>query len=120
MENFFYNDKFYRDIEELSEDLEDLQEENDIKELPEDYKIEIYKSSLEQLVYFDIDWFFDSIDEDRYSEQGSDEEANEIQKALIDSIDFNKLNKQIPKLYYPTREKTFITKEDLLKYWNDL
>jgi lipopolysaccharide export LptBFGC system permease protein LptF len=119
MENFFYNDKFYRDIEELSEDLDDIQEENDIKELPEDYKIVVYKSSLEQLVYFDVDWFFDNIDEDRYSEQRSDEEATQIQKALIDSIDFDKLNKQIPQLHYPTREEAFITKEDLLKYYQE-
>jgi hypothetical protein len=120
MENFFYNDKFYRDIEELSEDLDDIQEENDIKELPEDYKIEVYKSSLEQIVYFDIDWFFDNIEIERYSEQRGDEEATQIQKALNSWINFDRLNSEIPQLYYPTREKVFITKEDLLKYWNDI
>jgi hypothetical protein len=106
MENFFYEDKFYSDVEELMIDLE-IDEES-IESMPDFYKC--YKSSFEPIFELDADWVLERIDEERQSEDG--EELDKIQQ-LLKQIDFSKFNEQCPKLYYPTREKFEITKADL-------
>ncbi len=106
MENFFYEDKFYSDIEEFMIDLE-IDEES-IESMPDFYKCR--KSSLEPIFKLDADWIMERIDEERCSEDGN--ELEKIEK-LLKEVDFSKFNDNCPKLYYPTREKFEITKADL-------
>lgn len=51
--------------------------------------------------------------EDRLTVDGDEE--TDILKALKESIDFDKLNELLPKLYYPNNKFAVITKADLLK-----
>lgn len=68
MENFFYEDKFYSDIEELMIDLE-IDEES-IESMPDFYKCK--KGQLEPLVVIDAEWILERIDEERFSENNNE------------------------------------------------
>lgn len=112
LENFFYNNKFYYEVSELIDEIES--DECEIHELPDDYKLECFKSELSPLVEFDAQWIAERIDEERFSDDNCDGEFTKIVKALNECIDFEKLNSMIPKMYYETRMKFYITKQELL------
>lgn len=112
MENFFYSDKFYSDICELLEDLEISDE--DVKDLPDDYILACKESILEPMVTLSTDWIMDRINEERFPED-NDRIMDDLCKA-INSIDYEKVNVLIPKLYYESRVKFNLTKKDLLDY----
>ena len=116
MENFFYNDKFYSSIEEY---LIDVYEEHDDEELlkilnalSENYTLVVKESSLEPVFQLTPDWILDHIDEERYTEEGTeyDKIYNELKK-----VDFTDFNSKVPKLYYESRMNFKITKADLLE-----
>jgi hypothetical protein len=112
MENFFYSNKYYSDLDELLDDL-DLSEDG-ISELPDDYLLDCRRANLEPIITLSVDWIGDRIDEERFSEDA--DEVEEIQKILSSNIDFEKINSLMPKLYYESREKFKITKADLIEY----
>lgn len=119
MENFFYEEYFCSSIEDLicRLDLED--DEIDIKNLPEDWSVKIELTDLEPVHTFgekDVDRLLDNIYEDRLTEDG--DELGPIRNALIKYIDFEKINAEVPNLYYPNGKKEIITKQDLLEYCN--
>ncbi len=113
MENFFVDDYFYREIEDLVEELF-YGDEEEIEELPDDYELEAVESILEPIVQLNGEWITEKIDSDRFSEDWADDEVSKIMKILNANIDWDKINKEIPSLYYETRNKFFITKTDLL------
>lgn len=114
MENFFVDDKFYSDMDSLMNDL-DLFEEQDVEDLDGTvFTVECFQSSLEPLVTLSYDWILDRVNEERFPED-NDRINNEFTKA-IEAIDFDKVNSLMPKLYYPTRKKFTLTKEDFLEY----
>ncbi len=106
--NFFYEDKFYSDIEEFMIDLE-IDEES-IESAHDFYRCK--KAQLEPLVVFDAEWILERIDEERFSENNNEREYEKVKEALS-LIDFSKVNEKIPKLYYESYEKFEITKADL-------
>ncbi len=106
MNNFFYNSKFYSDIEEMMIDLE-IDEET-IEDQPDSFIC--YKSSHEPILKLNADWIIDRIDEERFTEEGR--EIEKLEK-LLKEIDFSIFNDQCPKLFYATRQKFEITKADL-------
>ena len=112
MENFFYDDKFYTDLGHLIDDI-DLSEE-DIINLPDDYSLDCKEATLELIITLSVDWIFDRMDQDRFSEDGNEREK--LEKVLSENIDFEKINSLIPKLYYESRIKFKITKADILEY----
>ncbi len=115
MESFCYNDNHYSNLEELIHDLFDSDEE-EIKSLPEDWSIKVELSELEPMFKLDasrLEELLYNSDEERYSEDAP--ESDRIKKALDDCVDFEKLNKMIPKLYYPSNKFEMITKKDLLE-----
>ena len=114
MENFFYEDEFYSELSDLLDRL-DLNDE-DIADLPDDYKLECKESVLEPLVTLTSDWVSENISEERFPED-NDSISYKVSKAL-EQIDFTKANEMMPKLYYATRTKFVITKKDILDYIN--
>ncbi|MEA4975420.1 MAG: hypothetical protein VB046_06760 [Paludibacter sp.] len=107
---YYYNDDFYSEIEEIIEDL-------DLDKMKEDETIRVENSTLEPIVTLSAELIAESLDDylcDRYSELYAEEECKEIIKALNDNIDFNKLNSQLPKLYYPNNTFKVLTKSDLI------
>ena len=110
MDNFYYSDEFYREIGDL---MEDLEIDEDCSNIPDDWKIECKKSSLEPLFQLSADWILERIDEERFTEDGRE---SEIIYDLLKEIDFSSVNERIPKLYYEIPQKFIITKQDLLNY----
>ena len=110
--NYCIDDKFYDEISDISEDLFETEEE--VLNLPEDYKLEVFTTELKPIVVFNARMILDRcVDENSFSEDYADREDLKIFEALNQCIDFEKLNSMIPKLYW-TDKKIFLTKKDFV------
>lgn len=117
MENFFHNDSFYRDLDELIDYVGlDLEPGQELKDLPDDFTITVELSNKKKIVVFSEDWIVERISEDAFSEDGCESEEAQIKKALHECIDFEKLNSMIPSLHYGTGKEVTLTKQDLIEY----
>jgi hypothetical protein len=113
MENFFYNDNFYSDMESFIH--ENFEDESEIAELEDDKLFLCKGSKLEPILKLSAEWIAERIDDDRFSENNSDGEIEEISEILEKNIDYEKINSLMPKLYYENyKDKFTITKQDLL------
>ena len=113
MENFFYNNDFYTDLEDFIEKVFD--DESEIADLDNDKLYLCKGSKLEPILSLSAEWIAERIDEDRFSENNSDGEIEEISEILESNIDYEKINSLMPKLYYENyKDKFTITKQDLL------
>lgn len=123
MENFFLDTDFFSDIDELLEHLEI--EEGEVQDLPEDFFVEVIPGNLEPIFKLDIKLIREAIIEacevafeDRFPED-SPSVDKQIETAINQSVNVEKLNKCLPSLYYPEYGKTVkITKADILEYIN--
>lgn len=119
--NFFWNEYFCTDIDDLFMHLE--LEEEEIAELEDDYKIECQETTLEKMFVVDKDFIVNAVSnqtdrwEDRFPED-SDDLFENINNAIESAIDIDKLNEGIPSLYYANGKTFFITKQDLINYCN--
>ena len=114
MENFFEDGEFYTDLEDFIYKVFDGEEEQ-VRELEEDAVFECKGSKLEPIIDFSTQWITERIDDDRFSENNSDDEYEKITKVLDENIDFKKITDLLPKLYYENyKDKFTITKQDLL------
>jgi len=114
---YYYNEKFYHDLEQLIDDL-DFEK---VEDLDNDFNI-IYKECDEEPIctlspYLLGELIRDS-HEDRYSEDDSDGEHESIVKALSENIDFDKINSELPTLWYPSKRKVQLTKADIVAFYN--
>ena len=113
MENFFYNDNFYSDMESFIH--ENFDDESEIAELDDDKLFLCKGSKLEPILKLSAEWIAERIDDDRFSENNIDGEVEEISEILEKNIDYGKINSLMPKLYYENyKDKFTITKQDLL------
>jgi hypothetical protein len=113
MENFFYNNDFYRDLESFINECFD--DEDEIKELEDDKIFNCKGSTLESIITLSADWITNRIDDDRFSESNSDDECEKTTKILDNNIDYDKINALLPKLHYENyRDNFVITKQDLI------
>jgi hypothetical protein len=108
MENVFYNEKYYSEIEEILLE-EDWQTEEDLPD-----HIEVYEAHNEPIVKLSAQWIVEHIDEERFTEDGCEIES--VEDILNKYIDFQKVNSMIPKLWYEGRKKIVLTKEQLKEY----
>ena len=114
IENFFEDGNFYTDLEDFMYRIFDG-EEDQIKELDDDTVFNCKGSKLEPILLLSAEWITERIDDDRFSENNSDDEYEKTTKILNANIDYEKINALIPKLYYENyRDKFTITKQDLL------
>ena len=114
IENFFEDGNFYTDLEDFMYRIFDG-EEDQIKELDDDTVFNCKGSKLEPILLLSAEWITERIDDDRFSENNSDDEYKKTTKILNANIDYEKINALIPKLYYENyRDKFTITKQDLL------
>jgi hypothetical protein len=107
---YYYNDDFYSDIEEIIEDW-------DLDEMKEDETIRVENSNLEPIITLTADLIAESLEvhlDERHSELHAEREYKEIVKALNDNIDFDKVNSQLPKLFYPNNTFEVFTKAELI------
>lgn len=119
MENFFYDDRFLTDLDDLMAEL-DMDEEA-VSELDDDWEITCEETTLEKMFVVEQDFatkaILDATDiwEERFPEE-SDKLFKQIEKAITEAIDINKLNEGIPSLYYPNGRMFKITKADLVDH----
>lgn len=113
MENFFYNDNFYSDMESFIH--ENFDDESEIAELDDDKLFLCKGSKLEPILKLSAEWIAERIDDERFSENNNENEVEKIMKVLSGNIDFDKINALLPELYYENyKDKFTITKQDLL------
>ncbi len=122
MEDFFCDEHFCDDINDLLEYLE--LEESEIADLDDDWEVTCEESTLEKMFVLDKDFisktFIDSIDrfEDRLPENDSTI-FKSLENAFHEAFDIDKLNEKIPELYYANGKTFKITKADLVKFCNN-
>ena len=114
MENFFYNDIFFNDLLECCNYYEWDTEELNL--LPKNFHIKIELTTIAPLVVFDSEWMTERINERRFSENNGDKETTKIMNILDENIDFEKINKLIPKMYYINGKLQIVTKKELLEW----
>jgi hypothetical protein len=110
-ENFFYNDNFFTDLEALACELQD-----DFDVFAEGEELVIELSVEEPIVKFTPEWIVDRIDDDRFTEDGCEREYKTIKEALSSTVDFDKLNALIPKVYFGSGKMVKI-KVSEIKEW---
>lgn len=121
-ENFFYEEKFVRDIEDLLYEL-DLEEE-DVKALADDWQLKVQETNYEKMFVLTKEFITDAIIQhtDRFEERLATDDNGDclcpLEKAIPDCIDIDKMNEAVSSLYYPNGKFTVITKQDLLDYIN--
>ena len=86
MENFFYNDNFYSDMESFIHEI--FEDESEIAELEDDKLFLCKGSKLEPILKLSAEWIAERIDDDRFSENNSDGEIEEISEILEKNIDY--------------------------------
>lgn len=123
-EYFFYEDKFISDVEDLLYELnlDENDDDSDIKNLPDDWSVVCEESKHEKMFQFKIDDVVSDIisHTDRFEERFPEESERvfkELEVAVKNGIDIDKINSEIPKLYYPSGVSFTITKNDLLEYF---
>lgn len=115
---YYYNENFYHDLEQLIDDL-DFEK---VEELADDFSITYIECDEEKLCTLSADLLAELIrdsHDERFSEDDSDGEFDKIVKILSENIDFEKINSEIPKLWYPSKRKFQLTKADIVTFYSE-
>ena len=116
LENIFYNEKYYSELSEICEDND--WEKQDVENLKDDYSMEVFIAKQEPLTQLDANFIIERICEERFSENNVENEVDTIKKLLNENMDFEKINNEMPKLWYETRTRVHVTKQMLLEQVN--
>ena len=117
VENLFYGEEFYSDLWELA----DYFERNElIEEFEDNDTIDIFHSEEEPIAKFTAECILDQVECDRFSEHNNEKEYNQILKLLNENINFEKLNSEIPKLFYAKYPAYKLKISELKKVMEDL
>ena len=117
MENFFLDDRFCSDLEDLANKLE-IDEDN-IKDLEDDWIMKVELTNLEPIFKVDAEILCQLLayaNEDRLSEDYTEKKT--ILQALKESVDFEKLTEMLPKKHYMNGNFKTITKYDLVDWFS--
>lgn len=109
---YLYNDNSYSSIEEVADEIN--QGYQTIEDIPNGIKIEIIECDEEPMFELGADKIVDLLDEDRFDEEMS--KYNELVSLLNKYVDFDSINKEMPKLWYPNyAKKIYLNKHDLIE-----
>lgn len=115
-EPFCIDDRFFTGIEDYIDyfelELDDL-DDDWFEECQSTTKRPMFNVSENDLKQMFVDWT--DKHEDEFPEE-SDRIFKELEAAIIESVDLDKLNSLIPELYYPNQNKFKITKQDIIEY----
>jgi len=109
---YYYNENFYSEVEEIIEDL-------DLDGMAENGTIKVENCTLEPIIELSANLIAESLYndlEERHSEDRSEEELKQIIEVLKQNIDFEKLNSELPKLWYPNNTFETYSKTQLLSF----
>lgn len=107
-------DRYYNDINEIIDDIIDW-EGKELVELPDDYTIEVGLCTLEPIFQLNSEKLQEillDVYQERSSEEG--EEWDKLEWILQKHINFEELNRDIPKLWFPTGKTETFTKDELI------
>ena len=116
---FFVDDKFFAEVEDYL--LETEWTDDEIRNLPDDWSIEIGLASKEPVCKLDIDKFINEYIVDQLCEEtlpeDPDDTIKQIEKCVKENIDFTKLNESLPRLWYLNERAKdgVLTKKDLME-----
>jgi hypothetical protein len=116
MENFYWQGEYYDDIDDLLSTV--LQGDLVwIREMPEEGCITIELSDLKPAFQLDCETLSEIL-VFKYEDDLPEEflEQENLEEVLKQSVDFEKLNKLIPKYYYPNGKFVKISKNELLEF----
>lgn len=109
------DETFFTDpIDYLQREVEDF-DKSDLLFYPDDYKLEAYVCKEEKMAVVDAETFIWAIDEERFDEDRTQEDK--LKELFNKYIDFEAINREMPKLWHPTTEVKVWTKNELLQ-WN--
>ncbi len=112
-ECFFVDESFYTDMEDMIDDvLSDY--DYDFTDLQDDWEITCTEAVLEPVATITKDWLYNKIGDERFPED-CESTTSQLEKALA-LIPYDKVMEAMPKLYYPSRKKFTITKQDVIDY----
>jgi len=115
MENFFIEEEFCSDLQDLMDYL-DIEEP---KNLRSSWMLKVELTDLEPIFKISdkklLELLVDN-NEERLHEDFDGTDESRILKAINGSCDFVKLNELMPKYYFPNGKFAVITKQDLLNY----
>lgn len=117
MEQFFYEDVFCNDLEDLANILE-IHGDN-VNDLPLDWQVRIELSNYESIFNIDADILCELLVdkyEDRLLPDFEEIDGKQLLKALKESIDYDKFKELSPKLCFANNKFVTITKKQLVDY----
>ena len=120
MENFFIDDKIYSDLGEYIDDAFEGEEDR-VMALSDTWHENAEETDLEPVLKMDANYVEDLVDNivdneiERFPEE-PDSIIKKLNKAFMESFDFEKFNQECPKMYYPNGKRFTITKKDLLEW----
>jgi len=109
---YYYNENFYDEISDIVEDW-------DFEQVGESFTLKVENCTLEPIIELSAELIADSLEgdlEERHSEHDAEDELNKIIRALKENIDFEKLNSDMPKLWYPNSTFIYLSKAELLSF----
>jgi hypothetical protein len=125
MENFFYEDNFCSDLEDLLSSVLQIDEGDIAADLPDDWEIKVDFAELQTVFKLSVDDIVENIMveniSDKYEERLTVDIVDEVDAAILSAIrenlDIDKINATLPRFWYPSGEIAVITKKDLLDYF---
>lgn len=109
------DDRFFDEIEDVIEHIVDVEGE-ELENFSDDYYIKVECCTYEPIFQLDSHRLYDMLAnafEDRSSEDG--EEWDKVEDILKKHIDFEALNKAIPKLWFPNGRVEMYSKNQLIE-----
>lgn len=106
-----YDDKFYQD----ETDLAIFIGHEDLSKMEEGFLLTYDYCELRPIEQFDGWSIADRVDDERFSEDNDADERDRIAQILNENVDWDKINELIPKLWYPSKRKGEVTREELLR-----
>ena len=109
---YYYKEIFYNEISEIIEDW-------DFDQVGESFTLKVENCTLEPIIKLTAELIADSLEnhlEERHSEDCAEIELKRIITAMKHNIDFEKLNSDMPKLWYPNNTFSTFSKAELLYF----
>lgn len=107
---YYLDDNFYHQLEDIVDDL-------DLEVMSDTDTIKVENCALEPIITLSAEILADYLEgylEERHSENNQDEELDKIIQVFKNNIDFEKINSELPKLYYPNNTFVTLTKQELI------
>lgn len=120
-QRFYIDDRFYSDISDFiySQDNDHIIDEdgNLSSSIPDNWTQKVELTTLEPMFKLDaddIDHLVDAMIDRNEDRIGEYDNSDDVKKAILSGMDFDKINAAIPMLYYPNGTFDVLTKQDLI------